>query len=217
MVCVAAMSLLQRVWGPKRRRSRTDLLNFLIEARGYRDYLEIGVRDRRQNFDKVRAPGIKHGVDPAPRCDVSHRMTSDAFFRHTSQRYDLVFIDGLHVAEQVERDIDNALAHLSSGGAIVLHDCNPLSADAQTDDYDGKKHWNGTVWKAWVKLRATRPDLRMCVVDMDEGCGLIEHGSQQVLELPSTDHTRLTYDDLARDRVRLLNLVAPEDFWSRNA
>jgi hypothetical protein len=94
------MNLLARVLGSRKGPTRTDLLNHLIATRGYRDYLEIGVRDRRHNFDKVRAPGIKHGVDPDPRRPISHVMTSDAFFAQTSSVvYDLVFIDGLHIAE----------------------------------------------------------------------------------------------------------------------
>jgi hypothetical protein len=212
------MGLLQRVFGKNNRSSgptRTDLLNHLVETRGYRDYLEIGVRDRRQNFDRIRAPGRKHGVDPDPMRPISHRMTSDAFFAQTTDDYDLVFIDGLHVADQVERDVLGSLAHLRPNGSIVLHDVNPLTADAQSDDYDGKKHWNGTVWKAWVKLRATRPDLAMCVVDMDEGCGVIQRGSQAQIDLPSTDYARLTYDDLARDRKRLLNLVTADRYFGR--
>jgi hypothetical protein len=206
------MGLMSRLFAPGRISSRTDLLNHLIERRGYRNYLEIGVRDPRENFDKTRAPGIKHGVDPAARRRVSHPMTSDAFFSQTEQRYDLVFIDGLHLAEQVERDIENALAHLEQGGAVVLHDCNPLTADAQTDEYDGKKHWNGTVWKAWVKLRATRADLSMWVVDIDEGCGVIQRGRQELVVVPSTDYETLSYEVLAKDRTRLLNLVAVDEF-----
>jgi hypothetical protein len=169
----------------------------------------------RQNFDKVQITGLKHGVDPAPQREVSHRMTSDAFFAQATDTYDLVFIDGLHLAEQVERDIANGLAHLSAAGAVVLHDCNPLTADAQTDDYDGKKHWNGTVWKAWVKLRATRSDLSMRVIDIDEGCGIVERGSQSTIDLPSTEFAQLTYESLDRDRTRLLNLVTADEFFGR--
>lgn len=209
------MGLLQRLFGGARVTTRTDLLNHLIEKRGYRNYLEIGVRDPRANFEKIRAMGVKNGVDPEPRRPVTHKMTSDAFFAQNKQVFDLVLVDGLHLAEQVERDIDNSLAHLSPSGAIVLHDCNPLTADAQTEDYDGKKHWNGTVWKAWVKLRATRPDLSMCVVEMDEGCGVIQRGTQDVITVPSTDYKQLTFDQLARDRSRLLNLVPVDQFLSR--
>jgi hypothetical protein len=211
------MGLLHRLFKGSRITTRTELLNHLIEARGYRDYLEIGVRDPRSNFDKIRAPGIKHGVDPEPQRPVSHRMTSDGFFAQTEQRYDLVLIDGLHLAEQVERDIAGSLAHLNPNGAVVLHDCNPLTADAQTEDYDGKKHWNGTVWKAWVKLRATRSDLAMSVIDIDEGCGVIQRGSQQPIALASTDYAALDYELLARERARLLNLVSVDDFLAGGA
>jgi len=207
------MSLLPRMFGRKTGRTRTDLLNHMIATRGYRDYLEIGVRDRRQNFDKVNAPGIKHGVDPDPQRPISHKLTSDAFFAQTDQFYDLVFIDGLHIADQVERDILNSLARLNPGGAVILHDVNPMTADAQTDDYDGKKHWNGTVWKAWVKLRAQRADLSMKVLDMDEGCGVIERGTQELLVRASVEFAEMTYDDLSRDRARMLNLVSASDYF----
>jgi hypothetical protein len=209
---------LLRAKQPRGVRTRTDLLNHLIATQGYRRYLEIGVRDPHQNFAKVRLLD-KHSVDPHPRRPVTHQMTSDQFFAKRRAEsplptYDLAFIDGLHVAGQVERDILNCLEHLSHGGSIVLHDCNPVTEDAQTDDYDGRKHWNGTVWKAWVKLRATRPDLSMWVVDIDEGCGVIRRGAQRVYNLPSLEYDQLRYDFLSANRREVLNLVSADDFLS---
>lgn len=206
------MKLLRNLLGRASQTTRTELLNQLALARGYRNYLEIGVRDPRANFDNVHVAGTKHSVDPDPQRPVSHRMTSDAFFAQATDTYDLVFIDGLHIADQVERDIVNSLARLSDGGTVMLHDCNPLTADAQTDDYDGKKHWNGTVWKAWVKLRATRDDLAMCVIDTDEGCGVIRRGTQSKIKVDTLDYAQMTYEMLARDRTRLLNLVGVDKF-----
>ncbi|MES1166004.1 MAG: class I SAM-dependent methyltransferase [Verrucomicrobiota bacterium] len=196
--------------------TRTALLNHLISARGYRRYLEIGVRDPRQNFARVQAPE-KHGVDPDPQRPISHKMTSDAFFAAhradpRSQPYDLIFVDGLHLADQVERDILNGLAALSPEGTIALHDVNPLTADAQSDDYDGKKHWNGTVWKAWMKLRSTRSDLAMWVVDIDEGCGVIRRGTQILYPLPTTDYAALDYAFLEQHRQAALNVVSVDQF-----
>jgi Methyltransferase domain len=200
-------------------RHRSQLLNHLIATRGYRRYLEIGVRTPGDNFDRVRAP-LKHGVDPAARGPVTFPVTSDQFFFDLDStapdtRYDLVFIDGLHLAEQVERDVVNSLAHLAPGGAIVLHDCNPLTRDAQSDDYDGLKHWNGTVWKAWAKLRATRPDLSMVVVDIDEGCGVITEGQQRCFSLATQDFGALDFAYLEAHRRELLNLVPVRDFLAR--
>ncbi len=199
--------------GAPRIRTRTDILNHLVATRGYQRYLEIGVREPSDNFDHVRVAD-KTSVDPAPKAPVSHKMTSDEFFAQHAQAgaapFDLVFIDGLHLAHQVELDVENALANLTPNGAIVLHDCNPLTADAQSEDYDGKKHWNGTVWKAWFKLRATRTDLSMYVIDLDEGCGVIERGSQKLFSLPTTVWSELDYAFLVEHRREGLNLVATD-------
>jgi|GEM_PF-4350874 hypothetical protein len=45
--------------------------------------------------------------------------------------------------------------------------------------------WNGTTWCGFVNLRATRPDLEMCVIDIDWGCGIVRQDGegQDVIEL----------------------------------
>src|SRR5690242_7674998 len=70
----------QRLLSRKTVQSRTDVLNVIAYQAEARRYLEIGVRDRLSNFDRVLVP-IKHGVDPAPaRGRVDYCMTSDEFF-----------------------------------------------------------------------------------------------------------------------------------------
>jgi hypothetical protein len=198
-------------------KTRTDLCNHLIASNGYRRYLEIGVGDPRDNFAKVDA-AEKHGVDPDARRPVTFQMTSDAFFAQREASgdrtlYDLVFIDGLHVADQAERDVLGSLALLAPDGALVLHECNPLNAKSAADEYIYGTHWNGTVWKAWVKLRATRPDLFMCVIDIDEGCGIIRRGAQTLLSsAPTLDYAALDYAYLAANRREALNLISLDDF-----
>ena len=201
---------------PEQITNRTHLLNYLIWRYGYRRYLEIGVRHPRDNFRKIRAEH-KWGVDPNPRRRISHAMSSDEFFEEMSREkervaFDLIFIDGLHLAEQVEKDIDNALRFLKPRGAIVLHDVNPLSEEAQSLDYDGKKTWNGTVWKAWVRFRVYRPDLSMWVIDMDHGCGVICRGRQTCLDIDVDDYDSLSYAKLESQRERWLNLVDVQSF-----
>lgn len=192
--------------------TRTDILNFLTRRNRYRRYLEIGVRTPAKNFDHIRAR-VKHGVDPAPRGEVTHRMTSDDFFLQLapdSKPYDLVLVDGLHLERQVLRDVLNSLDHLASDGAIVLHDCNPPGEAYQTEEYDGRSQWNGTVWKAFARLRMTRHDLAMCVVDTDWGVGVVARGTQELF--PAPHDGELSYAFLDRHRKELLNLVAKEEF-----
>ena len=52
-------------------------------------------------------------------------MTSDDFFRDNKEKFDLIFIDGLHETNQVDRDIENSLKFINKGGTILLHDCLP--------------------------------------------------------------------------------------------
>jgi hypothetical protein len=190
----------------KRRIKRTAVLNTLAERYSYWSYLEIGQGKRAVNFDRINCR-IKIGVDPVKRYQAAYQMTSDEFFSINKDFFDLVFIDGLHHAEQVERDISHALAVLKNNGTIVVHDCNPTTKGMQIVPRQ-QRVWTGDVWKAWVKLRATRPDLKMCVIDVDLGCGVIRKGTQETIELPEP----LTYEVLDANRKHFLNLINVDVF-----
>ena len=69
-----------------------ELINALIVELGCRTYLEIGCKDN-STFDKVNVER-KVGVDPERGGTL--RMTSDAFFASDTQKFDIVFVDGLH-------------------------------------------------------------------------------------------------------------------------
>jgi len=186
---------------------RTDIINHIIEKNNYTKYLEIGVRNPGSNFNLINA-AHKDGVDPNGNCN--HPMTSDAFFEQLDEdiRYDIIFIDGLHLDFQVENDIKNSLKHLKDGGTIVMHDCNPPTEKHQVEEYDGFSPWNGTTWKAYAKFRMTDETLSMFVVDTDWGVGVITKG-QQIL-YPKADV--LDYNLLNENRSELLNLITPEKF-----
>jgi hypothetical protein len=193
---------------PGLRIRRSAILNTLVEKYEYQSYLEIGQGKREQNLDWIQCR-IKVGVDPDRELNAAYQMTSDEFFALNNDRFDLVFIDGLHHADQVERDIINALDILNNNGTVVCHDCNPTSEEWQlVPPPRNPSAWTGDVWKAWVKLRATRRDLTMFVVDTDFGCGVIRRGRQETVKIPG----KLTYDLLDQNRIQWLNLVSVQDF-----
>lgn len=196
----------------KRVKSRIEIINRLIKQRGYKSYCEIGIW-RGTCFNAVECKR-KVSVDPAANPPAIYEMSSDEFFKQTRETFDIFFIDGLHTAEQVEKDIENALKRLNPGGIIVCHDCNPETEHEQrpSEEYDGNGIWVGTVWRAFAKLRMTRPDLRMVVVDTDFGCGLIEPGEQNTYP----EH-KLTYPFYVQNRKELMNVIDPEEFgqWTK--
>lgn len=185
--------------------NRSDIINYLIDRNNYKRYLEIGVRDNK-NFNRIKAEH-KDGVDPAGKCN--YIMTSDNFFSTIpdTQVYDIVFIDGLHLKDQVLRDVDNSLKHLSENGTIVMHDCNPLKREHATPKYNGGV-WNGTVYIGFLTLRM-RDNLCMWTVDKDCGCGIIKRGKQK----PLTKQP-ITFDLLENNRKEVLNLISAEEFVS---
>jgi hypothetical protein len=204
--------------------NRYDIINELIKKCDYKTYLEIGVRNPDECFNLINCE-IKHSVDPGYE-DTENRVdypyTSDNFFAllenqelnlSATHKWDIIFIDGLHVSSQVEKDILNSLNHLSENGVIVLHDCNPPELWFAREDYvvDGVYHpWNGTVWKAIYKLLCSRSDLDVFTVNTDEGLGIIKRGTGRKLK----EHTNSFYEYkvLQNNLNEHLNCISVDDF-----
>jgi len=203
----------------KKTINRIQLINFLIKERGYKSYLEIGVQ-KGLTFNEILIED-KLWVDPAP--EISRKennykfgkiMTSDAFFAEidSNKKWDIVFVDGLHHSDQVMKDVENSLNHLLEGGIIILHDCNPLKEAYQTIPRKTKT-WYGDCWKAAVRLRATRDDLKVFVLKADAGLGIVERGKSELLQLDKP-LDEICYSDLNNDRENLLGLVNADEWIS---
>lgn len=196
--------------------TRTQIINGLIAKNNYKSYLEIGINEpspdtRRWNWTDVQIE-TKHGVDP--NVDTTYRMTSDEFFaKHVPQKYDIIFVDGLHLFEQAHRDILNSLNNLNENGTIIVHDCNPIHEITQRRERVSAA-WHGDVWKAILKLRIEEPFISIDTVDTDEGCGIIRKGTQELLnpiEI-SSSFDIYDYSYLEKHRQKFLNLISIENF-----
>jgi hypothetical protein len=188
---------------------RWDIINFLVDTNEYNDYLEVGVQDYYSCCDKIHTTN-KTSVDPAPRNKCDYIMTSDAFFEQldSSVKYDIVFVDGLHLREVVYRDIINSLDHLKPNGTIVVHDCLPDSEPVQFRE-DPNGPWMGDVWKAIVDLKANRTDLEIRTVDHDCGCAIVRFGKQ---ELNGADLDNLTWQTFCEYKDKWLGIISYSQF-----
>ena len=194
--------------------NRTAIINNLIFRNNYKSYLEIGVRDGK-NFNKIKLNN-KIGVDPQPLFESKQlvKLSSDEFFKENKKSFDIIFIDGLHLEEQVDKDIKNSLRCLNQDGFIIMHDCNPPTEFHQRENYeiDGLfPSWNGTVWKSFAKLRINNSNLDMCCIDCDWGVGIIKRGSQKLFESKDI----LNYNILMKNRKNLLNLLSVKEFLEK--
>lgn len=189
---------------------RTDIINYLIQKYEYSSYLEVGTQDPSSNFDKILIKN-KVSIDPFPRGPVTFVGTSDEYFESIDDdvKFDIIFIDGLHHSEQVLKDIENSINHLSNNGVIVCHDCLPSTEYMQLrNDHGGE--WTGDVWKAIAYLRVNSNDLNIKVVDTDYGCGIIKPGTNNRY-IPKSDDF-LTYAYYDTHKIEMLNVISCENF-----
>ena len=210
---------------------RCDVINHLLAAHFSADaqYLEIGVDDPRRCFHRIQCTH-KTAVDPVDKflrpAKIDYQMTSDDFFARLEQgqtafapdhRWDIIFIDGLHLAAQVANDIDNALAHCQPHGFVVLHDCNPathLNAHSDLDYFNQHQgEWNGSTWKALYEFR-TRSYLQSYTVDTDYGIGIIERGSCQ--EPIPHSNPWFEFGHFSANREAQIGLISVAEFRQRH-
>jgi tetratricopeptide (TPR) repeat protein len=151
-------------------------------------------------------------------------MTSDDFFVQHDLRevigketFDLAFIDGLHLFEQVLKDFINLERFAGKDSVILIHDCLPI-APIVAEREDSTGFWTGDVWRIIPCLKTFRPDLQIVtlptkpsglavVTGMDPGSTALSENYQAIVDY----YLGLKLPESADDRFRLLNVK--KDGW----
>ncbi len=186
--------------------SRLDMINYFIKKNDYKSYLEIGC-DKNQIFSQITL-SKKIGVDPYSGGNV--RKTSDDFFKENVEKFDLIFIDGLHVYEQVKKDIINSIDFLNKEGVILVHDCLPDTIGKQAVPRY-KMQWNGDVWKAIVDLRQ-RDDLEIHTCFVDQGIGIIKKQINSSILKINKKTRDLKFSDFYHNHKEYLRIINLDEF-----
>lgn len=212
-----------------KKEQRYDVINVLLKTfKNNTNYLEIGVRDPRDNFNKINADN-KYSVDPGFENKenlVDFKFTSDVFFDKLNKneilnkdiKFEVIFIDGSHLASQVEKDIKNSLKFIKDDGFIVLHDCNPPTNFHASELYNYRLspslgYWNGTTWKAFYKYRL-KDNLYSCCIDTDWGIGIISKTIQIGIH-SNVSNSFFEYNIFNLNRKESLGLISFEEFNNR--
>lgn len=152
--------------------TRDKLIQSILDLFSQPRYLEIGV-NRGITFHALKAEK-KVAVDPIFQFNVVeaaksnqnasyHQVTSNKYFSteiDQNEKFDVIYLDGLHTFEQTLADFLNASLFLSDGGVIVIDDVIPNSYSASLPDHQacvqlrnalGKdlhdKSWMGDVYR----------------------------------------------------------------------
>ena len=185
---------------------RLDIIKYIIKKYNIKSYLEIGC-DQNQVFSNVDV-NRKVGVDPVKGGNV--RTTSDIFFKRNKEKFDLIFIDGLHRYHQVKKDIINSLKFLNDNGIILIHDCMPRNFYYQAIPRC-QLNWNGDTWKAFLEFRSMEHlDAYCCYAD--EGIGVIlKRKNKNRLEINYKDFSKIDFNEFIDNYKIYLNLVEYDD------
>jgi len=186
--------------------SRSEIVNYLIKKNNYKSYLEIGC-NKNDLFSKVIIKN-KVGVDPNEGGTI--KLTSDNFFKVNKDTFDIIFIDGLHVYEQVKRDILNSVKILNKNGIILIHDCLPNKIWEQNiPRMNGA--WSGDVWKSIIDLRRNK-NLDIYTLIADRGIGVVLNRKNKNLLVLDTNIKKLKFSDYYLNHNRFMNLISFSDF-----
>jgi hypothetical protein len=220
--------------------NRLYFINRLVKEKKFKSYLEIGVFLGKVFF--YVSASKKIAVDPEFRFGAYRKFkrifkkinnlwarfyakTSDDFFAQdaprifSNQQLDICLVDGMHEYGFALRDVENSLRYLQKNGVIIMHDCNPQTAQAAIRFEDWKANnfqgtWNGDVWKSIMHLRSTRNDINVFVLDCDEGLGIVTFGKpENKLNFTEAEIRSFGYEDLAQNRKEWLNLKPAPYFF----
>ena len=184
------------------KKSRVEIVQKIIRLKNYNSYLEIGTF-KDELFNSVEC-NKKIGVDPA--FGGNMRMTSDEFFKNNKEKFDLIFIDGLHHYNQVKKDVINSLEVIKDGGIILMHDCLPKDYYYQAVprcQYD----WNGDTWKAFLEFRSKEFIDGYCFY-ADQGIGVfLKRKNRNILNVDIKDFGKFKFNDFADNFEKYLNLL----------
>lgn len=197
---------------------RTEIINRLIVKYNYKSYLEIGIGDG-VNYKNIKCD-TKSNVDPflnnydsQSEEMIVNRCTSDNFFKKNIDKFDIIFIDGLHEYMQVYNDILNSLNCLNDGGVVLCHDMLPPTEWHQRppSEYTGGE-WNGDCWKAIARLRIEENNLSIITIDTDWGVGIIRKTEKANIRIDVNIDEVTQYSFYEENRNNLMNVVSVDDY-----
>jgi hypothetical protein len=158
-------------------------INSIINKRNLKmiRYLEIGVAHG-YTFQAIKSD-FKIGVDPFPKSRIKNSLenfkiipkTSDNFFESNKQKFDLIFVDGMHTFKQTYSDLLNSLNSLAPGGVLLVDDVLPGDRFSAMPDINQCRRdriiageeletWSGDVFKSIIALKELHPNLEIATI-----------------------------------------------------
>lgn len=183
-------------------KDKSQIINSIIKEVDAKSYLEVGYGNG-VNFKKISCDS-KTAIEPnwTLKSPEIHIKTSDEFFSANKDKFDCIFIDGLHHSDQVQRDILNSLK--CKPKVIFLHDTLPPTKEHQIVPRK-QLSWTGDVWRAVVGFIKNHPKERVETYRADYGLTVIYPSSKRYKK--NFVDTEMTFEYFDTNKIELLNII----------
>ena len=214
---------------------RDEVVNHVLSLFTEPTYLEVGV-NAGETFFKVNAEK-KVAVDPHfvfdlnvarqdKRSDFFEITSDEYFFRNSGQKFDVIYLDGLHTSDQIVRDLLNAIVLLKEKGVIVIDDVLPNSYHASLPDIyaatfvreklyptSTDHSWMGDVYKVAYFIQSFLQQFSYATVADNHGQLVVWRQPRQIsdaitlADVMSTSFERLLMDGVTPNRISMSEIM----------
>jgi len=214
--------------GPGGQSQSIRRITQIAKHTGALSYLEIGV-NRGRTFNALKFPK-KVAVDPVFQFDVAdyrqegaqfHEMESDQYFTHhgLSQKFDIIFLDGLHTFQQTFRDFCNSLTCAHERTVWLIDDVIPVDVYSAWPNQNeavkfrqraggGGIKWHGDVFKVMFAIHDFFPMFSYVTLQEGNSQSLVWIAPRRVFSAAFNSLEaieRLTYFDMLK-HLEVLNI-----------
>lgn len=201
---------------------RGSYIKSIIHKLGCKNYLEIGLSENPLAPYRLIPIKNKTSVDMNPKTNPDYCMSSDEFFHNVREgkadfsvnhKWDAIFIDGDHFAEQVYKDLCNAFEHLSDDGVIFMHDSLPWHYYMTIESaIDNRGATCQDAWKVIEYCLKEREDMHVCTIEENGGgLGIITKAKDTRPMLPREFNKFYQYGVYERNRFKFMNTIEEND------
>jgi len=200
-------------------------IQFLLDRFETSSYLEIGVQ-RGKTFKEISAKR-KVAVDPIfhPEARAYNKanetffeVNSDDFFASNVDLYSVIFLDGLHVAEQTYRDFCHSVSFLEPDGFILIDDVMPefelgSLPERPNRNLSPDRRWWGDVYKVPFMIATFHKNWDFCYLTSGNPQFLVWRKNQTLKPAYNVEPVDFSLKDLADmslDKFLLLRKNLPQ-------
>jgi hypothetical protein len=110
--------------------------------------------------------------DVSPKKGMFEHANVETYLNTLNIKFDAICMDSYHEYKESSHDFKLFASYLNDDGILLSHDCYPPKKEYATKTFK-KGYWCGLTYICFVELALNNPQWYYCVVDNDNGVGIL--------------------------------------------